>query len=50
MYDTLKDLTPVEDDSPAPKESLLREFIGGSREKGSPISRAAGAEAASEFT
>jgi uridine kinase len=30
VYDTLKDLTPVEDDSPVPKTSLLREFIGGS--------------------
>ena len=30
VYETLKDLTPVEDDSPVPKTSLLREFIGGS--------------------
>jgi uridine kinase len=33
VYDTLKDLTPVEDDSPVPKTSLLREFIGGSEYK-----------------
>ena len=30
VFETLKDLTPVEDDSPVPKTSLLREFIGGS--------------------
>ncbi len=30
VYETLKDLTAVEDDSPVPKTSLLREFIGGS--------------------
>jgi len=30
VYETLKDLTPVEDDSPVSKTSLLREFIGGS--------------------
>ncbi len=30
VYETLKNLTPVEDDSPVPKTSLLREFIGGS--------------------
>ena len=33
VYETLKDLTPVEDDSPVPKTSLLREFIGGSQYK-----------------
>lgn len=33
VYETLKDLTPVEDDSPVPKTSLLREFIGGSTYK-----------------
>ncbi len=33
VYDTLKDLTPVEDDSPVSKKSLLREFIGGSQYK-----------------
>ena len=33
VYETLKDLTPVEDDSPVPKKSLLREFIGGSQYK-----------------
>lgn len=33
VYETLKDLTPVEDDSPVPKTSLLREFIGGSNYK-----------------
>ena len=33
VYETLKDLTPVEDDSPVPKTSLLREFIGGSEYK-----------------
>ena len=30
VYDLLKDITPVEDDSPIPPDSLLREFIGGS--------------------
>ncbi|NLO34539.1 MAG: response regulator SirA [Candidatus Hydrogenedentes bacterium] len=30
VYETLKDLTPVSDDSAVPKTSLLREFIGGS--------------------
>ncbi len=30
VYETLKDLTAVEDDRPVPKTSLLREFIGGS--------------------
>jgi len=30
VYETLKDLTPIEDDSPVSKTSLLREFIGGS--------------------
>ena len=33
VYETLKDLTPVEDDRPVPKTSLLREFIGGSSYK-----------------
>lgn len=33
VYETLKDLTAVEDDSPVPKTSLLREFIGGSTYK-----------------
>lgn len=33
VHDTLKDLTAVEDDSPVPKTSLLREFIGGSQYK-----------------
>ncbi len=33
VYETLKDLTPVEDDRPVPKTSLLREFIGGSEYK-----------------
>ena len=33
VYETLKDLTPVEDDGPVPKTSLLREFIGGSAYK-----------------
>ncbi|NLG35252.1 MAG: response regulator SirA [Lentisphaerae bacterium] len=33
VYETLKDLTPVSDDSPVPKTSLLREFIGGSEYK-----------------
>ena len=33
VFDTLKDLTPVDDDSPVPKKSLLREFIGGSQYK-----------------
>ncbi len=33
VYETLKDLTAVEDDSPVPKTSLLREFIGGSAYK-----------------
>ncbi len=33
VYETLKDLTPVTDDSPVPKTSLLREFIGGSAYK-----------------
>jgi uridine kinase len=30
VYDLLKAVTPVEDDSPIPPDSLLREFIGGS--------------------
>lgn len=30
VYEMLKDLTPVEDDSCVPKYSLIREFIGGS--------------------
>ncbi len=30
VYETLKDLTPMEDDSAIPKKSLIREFIGGS--------------------
>ena len=30
VYETLKDLTPVSDDSAVPQTSLLREFIGGS--------------------
>ncbi|MBU0704357.1 MAG: response regulator SirA [Chloroflexi bacterium] len=30
VYDLLKGITPVEDDSPIPPDSLLREFIGGS--------------------
>ncbi|MDR0994358.1 MAG: response regulator SirA [Verrucomicrobiota bacterium] len=30
VYETLKDLTPMEDDSDVPATSLLREFIGGS--------------------
>lgn len=30
VYEMLKDLTPVSDDSPVPATSLLREFIGGS--------------------
>lgn len=30
VYDTLKDLTPMEDDSAIPHNSLIREFIGGS--------------------
>ncbi|MDD2239590.1 MAG: ATP cone domain-containing protein [Kiritimatiellae bacterium] len=30
VYETLKDLTPVSDDSAVPETSLLREFIGGS--------------------
>lgn len=30
VYETLKDLMPVADDSAVPKTSLLREFIGGS--------------------
>jgi uridine kinase len=33
VYETLRDLTPVADDSPVPKTSLLREFIGGSTYK-----------------
>ena len=33
VFETLKDLTPVADDSPVPKTSLLREFIGGSTYK-----------------
>ena len=33
VYETLNDLTPVEDDGPVPKTSLLREFIGGSAYK-----------------
>ena len=33
VYETLKDLTSVEDDSPVGKTSLLREFIGGSNYK-----------------
>lgn len=33
VYETLKDLTPVKDDSPVPSTSLLREFIGGSEYK-----------------
>jgi len=30
VYNLLKGITPVEDDSPIPPDSLLREFIGGS--------------------
>ena len=30
VYETLKDLTPMEDDSAIPPKSLIREFIGGS--------------------
>jgi uridine kinase len=30
VYELLKGVTPVEDDSPIPPDSLLREFIGGS--------------------
>jgi uridine kinase len=30
VYHLLKSVTPVEDDSPIPPDSLLREFIGGS--------------------
>jgi len=30
VYNLLKSITPVEDDSPIPPDSLLREFIGGS--------------------
>ncbi len=30
VYETIKDLTPLEDDSDVPATSLLREFIGGS--------------------
>lgn len=33
VYETLKDLTPVSDDSAVPTTSLLREFIGGSAYK-----------------
>lgn len=33
VYEMLKDLTPVEDDSAVPPKSLLREFIGGSEYK-----------------
>ncbi|MEW6406641.1 MAG: response regulator SirA, partial [Chloroflexota bacterium] len=30
LYNVLAEITPVEDDSPVPPESVLREFIGGS--------------------
>ena len=30
LYNVLKAVTPVADDSPVPKDSVLREFIGGS--------------------
>lgn len=30
LYNVLKSVTPVADDSPVPKDSVLREFIGGS--------------------
>jgi uridine kinase len=30
VRDLLRSVTPVEDDSPIPPDSLLREFIGGS--------------------
>ncbi|MBL7162109.1 MAG: response regulator SirA [Anaerolineales bacterium] len=30
LYDVLAEVTPVEDDTPVPQDSVLREFIGGS--------------------
>jgi uridine kinase len=31
VYKVLKAITPVEDDSPVPDDSVMREFIGGSK-------------------